>query len=79
MIWGDFELLKTADDIFAYERHYQGETWLVVNNFSNNENKLDLPDIKPGEVVIQNYLEEIKSLSNLTLKPWQSFVVKVVK
>ena len=79
MIWGDFELLKTADDIFAYERHYQGETWLVVNNFSNNENKLDLPDIKPGEVIIQNYLEEIKSLSNLTLKPWQSFVVKVVK
>lgn len=79
IVWGDFELLDTANDVFAYERHYQGETWLVVNNFSNAENKLNLPDIKPGEMVIQNYDEKVDSLADMTLKPWQSFVVKVVK
>ncbi|WP_125763174.1 glycoside hydrolase family 13 protein [Companilactobacillus hulinensis] len=78
IVWGDFELLKTDKEVFAYERHYQGESWLIVNNFSNNEHVLHLPDIKPGEMIIQNYDAEIKSLDNLTLKPWQSFVVKVV-
>ncbi|APX72754.1 alpha-glucosidase [Companilactobacillus allii] len=79
IVWGDFELLNTDNDIFAYKRLYKGESWLIVNNFSNVEHTLNLPNIKPGEVIIQNYNEEIKSLNDLKLKPWQSFVIKVVE
>jgi len=79
MIWGDFKLLDTVDDIFAFERIYQGETWLVVNNFSNDTQKLNLADIKVGETIIQNYNHDIYSVNDLTMKPWESFAVKVVQ
>ncbi|KRK83368.1 glucan 1,6-alpha-glucosidase [Companilactobacillus bobalius DSM 19674] len=78
MIWGDFKLLDTQDEIFAFEREYQGETWLIVNNFSNNRHKLQLADVNVGETIIQNYDHKITDVSDLELKPWESFAVKVV-
>ncbi|ANJ68647.1 oligo-1,4-1,6-alpha-glucosidase (sucrase-maltase-isomaltase) [Latilactobacillus curvatus] len=77
VIWGSFELLTTAETIFAYKRCYQGETWLVVNNFSNQAQIIDLPDVKIEQVLIQNGHESITSLANYHLSPWQSFAVKV--
>lgn len=79
MIWGDFKLLSTIDQIFAYERQYQDEKWVVVNNFSDDEHILELSDIKPIETIIQNYDDKIVDLKKMVLKPWQSFVVKVEK
>jgi Glycosidases len=78
MIWGDFRLLDTPDEIFAFEREYQDEKWLIVNNFSNNKHKLQLADINVGETIIQNYDHKITDVSDLELKPWESFAVKVV-
>jgi len=78
MIWGDFKLLDTADQIFAFERIYQGQKWLIVNNFSNDSQKLNLNGIDVGEVVIQNYEHDITSVADITLQPWESFAVKVV-
>lgn len=76
MIWGDFKLLDTPDTIFAYERSYQGQTWLIVNNFSNDKQTVSF-DEKIGETIIQNYDHAIKDVSKLELSPWESFVVKV--
>ena len=78
MIWGDFKLLDTPDEIFAFEREYQDETWLIVNNFSNNKHKLQLADVNVGETIIQNYDHRITDVSDLELNPWESFAVKVV-
>ncbi|GEO46645.1 glycoside hydrolase family 13 protein [Companilactobacillus kimchii] len=78
MIWGDFKLLDTSDEIFAFEREYQGEKWLIVNNFSNNKHKLQLADVNIGEMIIQNYDHKITDVSDLELNPWESFAVKVV-
>ena len=78
MIWGDFKLLDTPNEIFAFEREYQGETWLIVNNFSNEKHKLQLADVNVGETIIQNYDHKITDVSDLELEPWESFAVKVV-
>lgn len=78
MIWGDFKLLDTPNEIFAFEREYQDETWLIVNNFSNNKHKLQLADVNVGETIIQNYDHRITDVSDLELNPWESFAVKVV-
>lgn len=77
MIWGDFQMLDTAETIFAYLRHYEGETWLVVGNFSDEEQQLLLPRFKVAATVIQNYPGTITDLTNRTLAPWEAFAVKV--
>lgn len=79
MVWGSFELLETEAEVFAYYRHWENETWLVVNNFSDEPHQLDLTDVTIADVIIQNYDDTITELKQMTLKPWQSFVVKVVR
>ena len=76
MIWGDFELVETADEVFSYTRSYQGERWLVVTNFSNDKQTFSSTE-EVAEVIIQNTATEITSLQEMTLTPWQAFVVKV--
>lgn len=77
VVWGDFQLLETADQVFAYTRSYQGETWLVVCNFSGEEQPFHLPGLTITENIINNYPEPVESLENQTLWPWDAFVVKV--
>lgn len=77
MIWGDFELLSTPTTIFAYLRRYEGETWLVVGNFSDDAQELHLPQFSVLAPVIHNYPEEITSVTRRLLAPWEAFTVKV--
>ncbi|MGG5358272.1 glucan 1,6-alpha-glucosidase [Enterococcus sp. DIV0213j] len=79
MVWGTFELLETEEEIFAFYRKYEGETWLIVNNFSNEARAFSLPEKKPAETIIQNYPGNITTLKERVLQPWESFVVKVVE
>ena len=39
LVWGSFELLNTADDMFSYYREYEGERWLVIANLSDKNNE----------------------------------------
>ncbi|MFP3155961.1 alpha-glucosidase [Lachnospiraceae bacterium ZAX-1] len=75
MVWGEFELLHTADDVFAYKRIYEDKTWLIVTNFSNSENDFNF-DAEFTEVLIENETTP-KSLANIKLSPWQAFVVSI--
>ena len=77
MIWGDFELLSTPTTIFAYLRRYEGETWLVVGNFSDDTQELHLPQFSVLAPVIHNYPEIITSVAHRLLAPWEAFTVKV--
>ncbi|MFZ8765957.1 glycoside hydrolase family 13 protein [Enterococcus diestrammenae] len=77
MIWGDFELLSTPTTIFAYLRRYEGETWLVVGNFSDDTQELHLPQFSVLAPVIHNYPEKITSVDHRLLAPWEAFTVKV--
>ncbi len=77
MIWGDFELVDTQEEVFAYLRKYQGETWLAVTNFSNEAHDFKYDNAKAKEVVIENMPVQLSECLDLTLKPWQAFVVKL--
>ncbi len=75
MVWGDFKLLDTADQVFSYYRFYEGEEWLVVTNFSNEEQTFSTED-EILDVIIENMPTEFSTLKDITLKPWQAFVVR---
>lgn len=77
MIWGDFELVDTQEEVFAYLRKYQEETWLVVTNFSNEAHDFKYDNAKAKEIVIENMPVQLSECLDLTLKPWQAFVVKL--
>ncbi|RBR29510.1 glycoside hydrolase family 13 protein [Enterococcus cecorum] len=77
MIWGDFELVDTQEEVFAYLRKYQGETWLVVTNFSNEAHDFKYDNAKAKEIVVENMPVQLSECLDLTLKPWQAFVVKL--
>jgi len=75
VIWGDFELVATADDVFAYTRTYNGEKILVVANFSDQTNEFAYA----GEIA-ELWIDNGNAPSNLeqqTLQPYQAFAVKL--
>lgn len=77
VVWGDFQLIETAPEVFAYKRHYEGKTWLVVTNFSGSENKFDYDGLIKEIIITNGILPQ--DLKNLTLAPWDAFVVEVEK
>lgn len=75
LVDADFELLETADKVFAYLRKTLSETYLVVMNFSDQEQTFDCPfDVQ--EVLISN-TDEAAALKNKTLQAWDAFCVRV--
>lgn len=75
MVWGDFELVDTVAEVFSYYRTYEAERWLVVTNFSNEPQPFTIDDELVATVICND--EPVTTLKELTLKPWQAFVVKV--
>ena len=56
--YGDFELLKTQKEIFAYVRKYEGQKMLVLCSFTDKETTFRAPkdfDIESAELVLWNY------------------------
>lgn len=78
VIDGEFKmLLLDHPKIFAYERQNSDTTWLVVANFSNQETKLSLSDKEQiVEVIISNSDKKAYNLKELTLSPYETFVVE---
>jgi glucan 1,6-alpha-glucosidase len=76
VVWGDYELIEnTVDDVFAYFRHYKGETWMVVANFSEEEHAFDVPDESFGEILVHNYVGLREVRGTIELRPYETFVV----
>lgn len=77
IVFGDFELVEdTATEVFAYYRHYQGESWLIVCNFSEQEQKFSL-DQTPAKTIITNTEKKYDQLTNRILDPYEAFVVNL--
>ncbi len=74
IVWGDYQLLATAETIFAYTRSYKGETWLICANFSDQKQTISLP-YHAKKTIIANYAHEYHKLNGLTLRPYETFVV----
>jgi Glycosidases len=77
IIHGDFKLLKEEDpNIFAYMRTYQGETLMVVSNFSEREVYFESDEVigidtKP-EVLISNYNILYQDNTRFLLSPYEA-------
>lgn len=76
MVWGDFELVDTVGKVFSYYRMYNGERWLIVTNFSNEEQFFSSKE-EIEEIIIQNTSDRVTTLKDITLQPWQAFVAKI--
>lgn len=71
----DFELTETEEQVFAYKRYTEDETYLVVVNLSDQDQAIKLTcPIK--EIIIANTdLQEV--INSQILKPWDAFCVRV--
>lgn len=75
MVDADFELLETADKVFAYIRKTQDSSYLVVVNLSDQEQDF-CDDFDRAEVVIAN--TELESVADQgKLQAWDAICVKM--
>ncbi len=76
IVWGDYHLLDTDENIFAYTRSYEEETWLICANFSSQNQTISQP-YTAEKTIIANYAHDYDKLNSLTLLPYETFVVQV--
>ncbi|HAT8556145.1 TPA: alpha,alpha-phosphotrehalase [Vibrio vulnificus] len=81
IVYGDFTpLFAEHDSVFAYVRSHQDEQLLVINNFSDQDISLALPDnLQNKEVncLIYNYDSLCMLGVTLSLKPYQCYAFKL--
>lgn len=77
LIYGDYELLDTEDQIYAYMRTYKDQKVLVVLNYSKENSILDLSNYKWSDTLINNYEDLETADGKAILKPYQAFIVKL--
>lgn len=79
IVWGEYELVTdTSEQVFMYLRKYEGETWAVVANFSEQKKILQLEHLgQSNEVIISNYERFSVDFQLLELKPFEAFAVKL--
>ncbi|KAF1298479.1 glucohydrolase [Enterococcus sp. JM4C] len=77
VVWGEYELLEdTPEEIFAYKRTLDDETWLVVANFSETPTQWTLP-AEGKELIISNYDRSDVPTGEQILKPYEAFVIRI--
>ena len=73
---GVFELFKgNVEAVLAYYRNLKDTKWLIVANLSGQKQHFSSTD-KVTDQIINNYTDH-SNLTNLTLKPYEAFSVKV--
>ncbi len=75
LIDADFELLETADKVFAYLRKTAAATYLVVANLSDQVQPFEC-DLSYQATIISN-TAELADFENHQLQPWDAFCIKV--
>lgn len=83
LIYGDYEIVaEDHEQIYAYTRTWQGETWLALLNFSADEAKFEAPDAlqarSEGELMLSNYNDAHSgSITGITLRAYEARVYKL--
>ncbi|GEK88455.1 glucan 1,6-alpha-glucosidase [Alkalibacterium putridalgicola] len=78
VIYGEFTmLLENHPQLFAYERSYKGEVWIVVANFSDQPCQASLyKERTEFELILSSTDKETYDLNDLLLAPYEAFIVK---
>ena len=66
-------LLEDHEKVFAYERKYNDESLICVNNFFAENTEIDL-DLADYEVLLGNYPDQ-KPASHMTLQPYETVIL----
>ena len=66
-------LLEDHEKVFAYERKYNDESLICVNNFFAENTEIDL-DLADYEVLLGNYPDQ-KPASHMTLRPYETVIL----
>lgn len=66
-------LLEEHEKVFAYERKYNDESLICVNNFFAENTEIDL-DLTGYEVLLGNYPDQ-KPASRMTLRPYETVIL----
>lgn len=66
---------EDSKQVYAFERQYEDETLLVLNNFYATEVEIDLPvAYQNGQILISNY-EDVEVSEKILLKPYHSLAL----
>ncbi|HDR7771060.1 alpha,alpha-phosphotrehalase [Bacillus cereus group sp. Bc222] len=82
---GEYAILDENDPkIWAYTRTTESEVLLVINNFYGEEITYSVPahvqlDGMKQEVLLSNYKDSSKDITNLDLRPYESIVYRYTK
>ncbi|EXJ23379.1 Oligo-1,6-glucosidase [Alkalibacterium sp. AK22] len=79
LVRGDFKLLLPAHPtVFAYERQFEGERWLVCGNISSEPQEISLSESGEADVmIVSNYSRAAVDLKAIQLKPYEAFSIKL--
>ncbi|WP_347552758.1 alpha-glucosidase [Pseudalkalibacillus hwajinpoensis] len=82
LVYGQYDLiLEDHDEIYAYTRRYEGETILVILNFSDQKSEFALPEElkhRSKSLWISNYdVNEDESIGRFALHPFEARVYKL--
>lgn len=68
---------EDSKQVYAFERQYEDEKLLVLNNFYATEVEMDLPvAYQNGQILISNY-EDVEVSEKILLKPYQTLAIYV--
>ncbi|WP_050637169.1 alpha,alpha-phosphotrehalase [Candidatus Stoquefichus sp. SB1] len=67
-------LLEDHPQIFAFQRNYNNEELIVLNNFYEKEVTIDIENISDYKVLISNYADHELS-KGVTLRPYETIVL----
>ena len=69
--------LEDSKQVYAFERQYEDEKLLVLNNFYATEVEIELPaPYQNGQILISNY-EDVEVSEKILLKPYQTLAIYV--
>ena len=75
LVQADFELLETAEKVFAYIRKDGDRRFLVVANLSNQKQEFIVEESVKSILIENTSVEEV--LTTQTLAPWDAFCVEL--
>ena len=68
---------QDSKQVYAFERQYEDETLLVLNNFYATEIEIELPAAyQNGQILISNY-KDVELSEKILLKPYQTLAIYV--
>ena len=77
VVWGEYrELAPGHPELFVYERSFEGETWLVVANFTSETVPYSNSEVIISETILSNYPDSEEDLSEINLRPYEAVIYK---